>query len=385
MAAKTKAKAKPKTKAKAKGKRKAKEKSKTTPSLARVIKKLQGEPEDAVSPEQEQDVVDISALPPDPFSQAAVDAEWKALVSKDQSWAVRDKKTGAEPVVASNWMSMCGQRCVRRLFYERTAQSQKEPFPDIALARMREGNRHEQACIADLNELGFIHKRGQGRVYIEHVNLSGKRDGYLEKGGREILCEIKSMEGRAWNTISTLDDFMQSKWYRGYPYQLNAYMFGDGVTEAVFVLRNRSTGQLKFIPMLYDAVMWQETEDRLQQVEEAVEADEAPPMCGAQERGDAELCPDCPFKRHCCPDILSNEPGIALAAEGEEEAERKLDRLMELKEMDAERKALDDWRKNLFKGVPAAMIGKYLVTGKEAKNGSWRIKIEVLNENSTED
>lgn len=385
---KTKQKTKPKTKSKHATEKgglgsvvaKVKSKHKTKTSAKAGTKTVSKEELDFVAAKTKQNFIDQinDPEPPGPFDPIRLHSMWTERLFDDQSWAVKDRNTGEEPIRPSNWMSLAGVQCVRRLYFERVAQSQREPFPAIALARMREGNRHEQLAIQDLMALGYTWAQGQGRTYIADLLLSGKRDGYLVSGDDKILCEIKSMENQVFNQYHAVDDFLNSKWYSGYPYQLNAYMVADDQTTSMFIIRNRSTGQLRFIPMAFDTELWRDTYRRFSACNDAVEQMEAPPMIGETELGHPKHCPDCPFKRYCCPAILSDSPGVALMAEGVEVAEQKLDRWCELKSTAPELKTLDEWRKSTFKGMPSAVVGKYLVTGKEARNGSWRGNVDLL-------
>jgi hypothetical protein len=314
---------------------------------------------------------------PDPFDPQVLTDRWTDKLLEDQSWALRDPKTGKESIRPNNWMSQAGTECVRRLFYERTAQSHKEPFPEEALARMREGKRHEQATIQDLMALGYEWIGGQGYVYLNDIQLSGKREGYLKRGKHKILTEIKSMDSFSWGKYRTVDDLLNSKWYRGYPYQLNSYMVADDQERGLFVLRNKGSGRMRFLPMPRSVELWRDTKTRLTACNKAVDKGKAPERIDGNGRD--QMCMDCPFRTHCGPDILSDSPGVALLAEGYEEAERKLERLIALGVFVAEHKVLNDWKKDRFRNVESVVVGKYLVTGKPSGK-SWRVDIQDISD-----
>jgi CRISPR/Cas system-associated exonuclease Cas4 (RecB family) len=306
-----------------------------------------------------------------------INAALDQRVWEENDWASPDRRTGAEPIRANNYMSQAGRRCERNLFYERTAQSRKAPFTVAALRRMREGKRHERHAIADLEDAGYTWKRDQHRVFIDKVTLSGKIEGYLVAKGdnRRILGEIKSFEHQAWRSLTTIDSLLANKWYRRYVYQLNCYLFAEAEVVGMMVLRSRSDGAMRFLPYRYDPKMHLEVERKLRRVNKAVKKNEAPPQVA-----DWDECSGCDFKVHCGPDVLSNEPGVALMAEVEAGvAEKRINELMKLKAANDRYNALNEWKKARFAGVESMIVGPWLVTGKQAGK-AWRVEIARVAE-----
>lgn len=148
----------------------------------------------------------------------------------------------------SNRISSLGYRCVRRLTWDRLIGDLRKPIAPERAGIFAEGDLHEQAARRDLSRMGIDLIHVQREVVGPH-NISGHLDGVIVQDGKEVVVEIKSMHPALWDKHQTLADMVNSSspWTAAYPTQLCMYEHGIGTDSGVFILRNKSTGQLRFI------------------------------------------------------------------------------------------------------------------------------------------
>lgn len=286
----------------------------------------------------------------------------------------------------SNYMSDIGHPCDRRLVYARTHwQDRIEPSAFLQ-GIFEDGNLHEGAVIEELTKAGFLITEQQMRFYDPTTKLSGKCDGRLRTGDRETgyLFEVKAISPISWQKLWTVKDMKESAypWTRHWPYQLNLYMHFDrkaeprpGPDQAVFILKNKATGQLKAIWMDYEPELAQEAIDRATRVNQAIESGVVPDRVSVG----LGLCKDCDFRLVCLPDI---DLGDAAEIVTDQALEEMLKRREELSEAATEYDALDRAIKGTVRGRNV-LVGDYhctsTLTHKKAyqvkEHDEWRVKI----------
>jgi hypothetical protein len=277
----------------------------------------------------------------------------------------------------SNRASQIGHPCLRKLYYDRAEWQQRAPWPIDTLRRFREGERHEALAIADLSEAGYRWTHGQQPGFFADLSLSCKMEGYLEDTatGERILAEIKSMDPHPWAQATTLDFLRGSLFYSGYLYQLTTYMRAVNESEALFVFRNRSSGEMRFLPYEFSKDIWADIERKCKLVNNALLKSEAPERIDLSER--KEVCSFCPFSHVCLPDVTNPKGGIRFLSDAPK-LEGMIDRMTELKELAAEHGTVKEAVRDLVRGLDGVVCGKYLLEGKEDKAGRWRGSIKPL-------
>jgi|GEM_PF-5872072 len=168
----------------------------------------------------------------------------------------------------SNRISSLGYRCVRRLVWDRLIGDLRPALPPEKAGIFAEGDLHEQAARRQMSSMGIDLIHVQREVVGPH-NITGHIDGVIRDEDGEIVAEIKSVHPALWEKHRTLDDMLASSspWIAAYPTQLCLYEYGVGTDRGVFVLRNKGTGQLRFVDCPRDENLVRASIDRAAYVE----------------------------------------------------------------------------------------------------------------------
>jgi CRISPR/Cas system-associated exonuclease Cas4 (RecB family) len=281
----------------------------------------------------------------------------------------KEKKRRISPV-NSNRASEIGHPCLRYLVYLRTKWSEK------ALPTLRqqlvfdEGRNQERSIIFDLMEAGFEIIEQQRTLYWEEFNLVGHIDGKVIVNGKGIPFEVKSLSPYIFETINNLKDMLTHRkwWVRKYPFQLLIYLLLANEPEGIYILKNKSSGELKEI--------WVRLEDHLELAEEALK------KCEEIERhiknqtlpdriNNEEICDTCPFAHICLPELT--RPAINL--EENEEILQMLEERELLKEKVERFNELDEQIKNYFKKMDGDrfLVGQFLIMKKKVKRNGYTV------------
>jgi len=161
--------------------------------------------------------------------------------------------------------------CARALSAEMLGY-RREPAPSWLKTSATEGKWHEQRLVSELRGRGLEVKGQQQEVFLKLQNCTvvGHIDGIVIKDGREMLLEIKSMS-----------QYEFERWKRGkfiefpaYADQITCYMEALGLQQAMYLVKNRSSGYI-------DEQILEQTPsdpiaiyDRLEAVEESVQKKE---------------------------------------------------------------------------------------------------------------
>ena len=220
---------------------------------------------------------------------------------------LENERKGYAPT--ANYAYSAGHPCPRRLVYERLNWQEKALPSPRTLLIFREGNLHEDAVIRLLQDAGVKIIETQRPFEIKQIELRGKIDGQIvdEDSGTKFPCEIKSMNTYEWEKINTLEDMRSSTkvWIRGYVTQMMIYLLGLNDEVGIFILKNKVTGELKFIFCQLDYEYAEKEFKKLELVNQHVKAGTYP-----ERIQDKTVCHDCDFRHICLPDEASDSISI---------------------------------------------------------------------------
>lgn len=282
----------------------------------------------------------------------------------------------------SIWASQLTHPCLRQNEYALT-RWQDQQTHDVHLQQIfDEGNIHEAAVEQTLKDAGFLIRQTQ-QPLDEAVMKDGRRMKYNISGRLDkdlshpvyltdiwVPTEFKTMADHIWQSIETIEDMKNHRhWYiRLYPGQLNTYLLIKAKELGLFLLKNKTTGALKFIWNPIDYQLGELALTNAELINEAVERIEADPQNADQYLTpripfDEKICGKCAFAHICLPDAQFG--GVELDVS--EETEIMLRKRQELKVVADQYKELDEEVKGLFKKKKP---GLYLV------GGSFNVKVE---------
>jgi len=304
--------------------------------------------------------------------------------------------------------------CIWQMVLDMVKSDSKPPFGAMSLNRMLFGREVEDFFLRELARAGkeftpsFELVNQQERVVIKdrkgRVIITGKKDVAVRFEGMKATPPAEVKFGQAVSRIEHADDFKGGRWTKHMPRQLLSYMYAKN--EPLGFMFLPKIGGFLPIPFLL--------EDHLEEMElalanataamdlkEEIEANGGTlstiepnqiPYCA-----DRTYCPPCDyFNTLCFPPMDYGEGADVLGEEVSDALE-----IMHINK--AARKAYNHAEKvykSKVKGIPLAMAGRFLVTGKWAKGwencqekshktrleqGSWRTKWECVEEPETEE
>lgn len=283
-----------------------------------------------------------------------------------------------------NRASSLGHPCIRFLTYCRTAWDKRAKHPLTLQYIFEEGNLHEPAVIRRIQDAGFVVIEQQRTIEWRDKEITGHIDGALLVDQEAIPMEIKTCSPNSFEEINSIHDLIRSPrpWLRNYPAQLTIYCLLYEKENAVLVLKNKTTGRLKFIPYILDYAYAEEITQKAEAVNAAVKAGTLPDRMPY----DPEVCEECAFNHVCMP------PRVNTAIEMDDGALASL--LDEIEAVKAavgpQAKRLDELEKQFkaaVKGREKILAGKWYITGKtvEVKErlaagySYWLPKVKALN------
>ncbi len=293
----------------------------------------------------------------------------------------------------SNYASQIGDACIRKLVYSRTAGDMKKPH-NVFLERIFErGRTVEEIAVQQIKKAGFIWQEQQSKFEDRKSGIAGAIDGMVgEPNGSQrpdlFPCEIKTINPYDWEKINSVEDMKNSTkhWVRGYPAQLQIYLFLKSAERGLWWLVNALTWEGKDIWTELDI----EFVDSLLKKGAAINAyvDEIGEALGSglkvtddifnkylPERipYDSKMCDSCAFEHLCLPAIHAKEGAEFVE---DPELEEKLNRREELKASYAEYNRVDREVKskcNLGDGEKK-VIGDFLLQGSTVKRKGYEVK-----------
>lgn len=256
---------------------------------------------------------------------------------------------------SGNYASSAGHPCERHLVYQRLNWSEKL-LPNVrTLLIFREGNLHEKAVIQLLTEAGIDVIETQRPFEIKEIQLRGRIDGQIKMEGKKYPAEIKSMNPFDWEKIGSLEDMRNSTkvWIRGYVTTMMVYLLGMNEEDGIFILKNKVSGELKFVFCRIDYELAEREWKKLERVNVHVAAGTYP-----ERIEDRSVCKHCDFRHVCLPD----EESEVLNIMEDDELVTMLDRHEALRAAAKEYEELDDTLKERWWKKTA--VGTYLIAGR---------------------
>lgn len=270
----------------------------------------------------------------------------------------------------SNRASMIGHPCLRYLVYCRKDWDKKK-LPDLPLLFIFEGGEYfERLGVERLTKAGFKITSQQRDFEDKTTGITGHVDGFIaspENPDESFPIEIKGLNQWDWKELNTIDDMIKSEkvWVKGYPAQLQIYLYLAKKERGCFYLINKATleGKTIWVDLDYDYV-----ESILQKAEAIEKFMQIEGEAGYPERikYDPDVCNRCDFNHLCTPeksfpdqiDFSENEEIVTMIKRREE-----LDPLRkEYEELDKDIKEIatvmpkDNW-----------FVGGYVISRKTTK------------------
>jgi len=270
-----------------------------------------------------------------------------------------------------NHASSLGDRCERRLYYRRVAWDRQEPVSPELQAIFDEGGLHEPAVIARINALGVRVLGEQVTRTLEAHEISGRPEGHVEYGGLPILLEVKSISPNGFRRLKTAADVREDRSYYGKWYgQVQTYLAAADYRAALLVLKDKSSGALRFIPIARDQEAIDGLLAKADRVNAAVKAQEPPPF-----PEDLSLCEGCPFRGRACAPPLDAGPGAAILSDPDlldaaQTWEATLDAAKAHEEAEETIKAA-------VRGKPMAVLGRLVCTSKSYQTTRYDVPEDV--------
>ena len=278
----------------------------------------------------------------------------------------RQRKVSPSP---SNRASQIGSPCLRQLVYYRTAWDQ-QALPPLGLMKVfAEGNIQEQAVIRLLQDAGYTIIEAQRSIsdnLLKKYNISGHLDFFIGKQGEKaILCEAKSMSPYVWQGIDTIEDFKKHTWTLKYYSQIQLYIFGAGEEQGLFLLKNKSTGEIKILEVVLDLDHVEGLLAKSKAIEDHVKAATLPDRISGGE------CENCPFSHVCLPDQINT----AALIQDDPDFIAKLERREALAPAKKEYEEVDKEIKTAGQAVPEAQIlaGDWIITKKTSLRKAYTV------------
>lgn len=276
-----------------------------------------------------------------------------------------------------NRASAIGHQCMRYLVYKRTVY-EKETLASVGLMKIfEEGNIQERAVVDLLQQIGYEVIKQQQDFFDRDANIKGHIDGRLKPfhSDKSKLCEIKSMSPFVFDSVHSIGDLKKKSWTARYIDQLLFYMYADEEKSALFILKNKSTGEIKVLELFMDHINQQRVENLLlkaKTINKHIEEKTLPEKLNV-----GEICQRCGFKEHCMP-VMEYE---ALVPVDDTHLEEMLVRRDQIEEPGKEYKKIDEGIKHLLKqrAGDKFLIGSFFIQRKDGERTGW-LPIEEIPE-----
>lgn len=306
------------------------------------------------------------------------------LTDRIDEWYLKRART--EPS-ETNRSSAIGEECLRSLVYSRREEARLAIPPDKGLLKIFwEGNQQERAAKEILTMNGFNlqeEERKFGDLDIPEPKIKRLKpqvschiEGYLARlreildvdlGMPRVLMEIKGLNDQVWQSIcgrsvadsEIVNNLKSSKFpfARKYPEQVNTCMWLSGEPYALFILKNKAFGAIRFAIMPFDPELRDLTVDKCLQINGYLRDNTLPPQIE-----NLDHCRRCQFRLICQADLPKEEVTIGHI---DEDHEAMLDRIKELEPL------VDEYSE--LKGAIQAFYA-----GCTAKSDRWEVQSKSI-------
>lgn len=252
--------------------------------------------------------------------------------------------------------SSIGHPCERYLYLMVKHWNEQKPH-DVGLQCIFDlGNTLEEHTIKNIKEAGFEVITPTVRSWkIDKPLITGREDIRIKDENGELLpVEIKGISPFEFDKLNTVEDFMKSKrsYIRGYPAQLQTYMYYFAKEKGFFALTNKLTGETKFIEMPFDYEYAESLLQKAERIYKALETEQPPEACD-----DISVCESCSLA-HVCGECRRIPTDIDL----DEELDALIDRKNELAAAKKEYEQVDKEIKARVGERDKVITGQYLIT-----------------------
>ena len=289
----------------------------------------------------------------------AIHPDLGAALESHRQAGLAQRAKGRGPA-ARNQASAIGWPCAsdaRYLVLLRTVQP--EPTSPELQAIFEEGDAQEGVVAVQLSRDGWslIESEQPNKVWAD-LQISGRidRECTIPKAVAESLgldprtryiAEIKSMAAPSFDKATSIEAMMTARqpWLRGYAGQLLMYLWLEERPAGIFVLKNKQTGQLRFLPMHMDDWIGLAANlvEKCRAVNAHIAAGTVPEVTGYDE----EVCRRCRVRTACLPGEAGPGADVILDEEMVESLRRR-DELAPAAKAYAE---FDAWVKSQMKAL----------------------------------
>lgn len=254
--------------------------------------------------------------------------------------------------------SNLGHPCERYLYLLIKHWEEQKPI-DVSLQNIFDlGNTLEEHTINNIKEAGYEVITPTVRSWrIEKPLITGREDIRIKDENGELLpVEIKGLSPFEYDKLNSVDDFKNSKkaYIKGYPAQLQMYMYHFNKEMGFFALTNKLTGETKFIEMPFDYEYAEGLLQKAERIYKALEDGTPPDACE-----DISYCENCSLA-HLCSDVRRVPTDIII----DEELDALIGRKMELQPLASEYKKVDSQIKKMVGERDKVLTGQYLIQRK---------------------
>jgi len=280
--------------------------------------------------------------------------------------------------VRSNWASQLGHPCTKYLVLNRTRWQEKTLHDERLQMLFDVGNDAEERVLRDLREAGIIVVENQRPFEWPEYQISGKLDAKILIDKIAYPIEIKSMSPFAYDKVNSVQDMLNSRYayMRSYPGQLILYLLMDNKEKGFFILKNKTTGAMKEIPVDLDYDIGESLLKKAEAINTHVSNKTLPDPI----EYDENICSDCGYNHICLPERIGKEVEII----DNEELEGLLQRYEELKPASKEYDEVDKRISEIVNGREKLLVGNYFISGSWRKTTKYNVPSEVKSQYAEE-
>jgi len=220
---------------------------------------------------------------------------WEASQAKIQTYPCNNVRA-----------SSIGHPCERFLVLSITNWEDKKPHSASLQNIFDLGNAIEVEVIRRIKEAGFELLTARKNFKIATPLITGREDIMLQDLGTGELypCEIKGLAPHTFDRLNSAEDMLNSKLthVRGYPAQLQIYMFHHNKEKGFFILFNKINGQIKVIEVELDLDYTEQLLQKAERVYAHIESGSLPDCID-----DESVCTECPLLHICGAKISRGE------------------------------------------------------------------------------